>query len=116
MALAASLKGKARAILEGVGEFESLRYSELESRLKLRFREGHMAQTFYTQFTNRRQKFGEDLPTLGAELERLSRLAYPECFLEVRDKIACAQFIAALSDSFLRQTLQLEAQISLKPL
>lgn len=103
MALATSLKGKARVILEVV-ELENLGYSKLESRLELRFGEGHMThcQTFYKQFTNRRQKFGKNLLTFGVDLERLSRLAYPECSLEVRDKIACAQFIAALLDVFLK--------------
>lgn len=54
------------------------------------------------------------MATLGADLERLSRLAYPECSHEIRDKIACAQFIAALSDGFLKRTLQLESISSLK--
>ena len=73
-----------------------------------------MAQTFYTQFTNRRQKFGEDLSTFDSDIERLSRLAYSKCSFEVQDKIVCAQFIAGLSDSFVKQTLQLEAQFSLR--
>jgi len=114
VALATSLRGKARAVLDGVEDFERLHYNELESRLLLRFGEEHMAQTFYAQFTNRKQKFGEDLPTLGAELERLCRLAYPECTPEIRDKIASAQFIAALSDGFVRRTLQLEGLTSLR--
>lgn len=32
----------------------------------------------------------------------------------MRDKIACAQFVSALSDGFLRRTLQLEGVTSLK--
>jgi len=80
----------------------------------LRFGDGHLAQTYYTQFTNRKQRNSEDLASLGADLERLSRLAYPECSHEVRDKIACAQFIAALSDGFLKRTLQLENITSLR--
>lgn len=32
----------------------------------------------------------------------------------MRDKVACAQFVSALSDGFLRRTLQLEEVISLK--
>jgi len=40
--------------------------------------------------------------------------AYPECTKEVRDKIACAQFIAALTDSFIKRTLQLEGVNLLK--
>lgn len=65
------------------------------------------------QFTNRRQRFGEKFAALGSELEKLSRLAYPECSPEIRDKIACAQFVSAISDKFVKQTLQLEGITSL---
>lgn len=102
-ALASSLRGKARSVLDGIFEIESLKFEELKSKLELRFGEGHLAQTYYTQFTNRKQKNSEDLPTLVADLERLLRLAYPECSHEVRDKIACAQFIAALTDEFIKK-------------
>jgi len=60
------------------------------------------AQFYYLQFTNRKQRVGEELVSLDSKIERLARLAYPKCSLdystslEVRDKIACAQFIAAL--------------------
>jgi len=46
VALATSLRGRVCAILDGVVNFENLRYSELESRLKLHFGEGYVAQTF----------------------------------------------------------------------
>lgn len=114
VALASNLRGKARSVLDGVFEFEHLSFEELRNKLELRFGEAHLAQTYYTQFTNRKQKSSEDLPSLAADLERLSRLAYPECSHEVRDKIACAQFVSALSDGFLKRTLQLENVSSLK--
>jgi len=44
----------------------------------------------------------------------LSLLAYPECTKKVRNKIACAQFIAALTDGFIKRTLQLEGVNSLR--
>jgi len=52
----------------------------------------------------------------GTDLERLVRLTYPECSLslEMREKIACAQFISALLDGFIKRTLQLEGVNSLK--
>jgi len=50
------------------------------------------------------------LATLGSELDRL---AYPECPHEIRDKIACAQFISAIFDNFVKRTLQLENIMSL---
>jgi len=108
------LRRKARAVLNGVTEMENLRFEELRTRLELHFGEGHLAQTFYMQFTNRKQKPFEELVAFGADIERLSRLAYPEYTKEIRDKVACAQFIAALSDGFIRRTLQLEGVSSLR--
>lgn len=112
--LASCLRGKARSILDGILDIETLEYEKLKRKLELRFGEGHLTQTYYTQFTNRKQKFSKDFATMGADLERLSYKAYPECSHEIRDKIACAQFIVAMLDGFVKQTLQLENVISLK--
>jgi len=112
--LASSLRGKARAVLNGIFEIENLKFEELRSRLELHYGKRHLSQTNYTQFTNRRQKSAEDLASLGSDIERLSRLAYPECIKEVRDEIACAQFIAVLSNGFIKRTLQLEGVVSLR--
>jgi len=112
--LASCLRGKARSVLESVEDLGSLEYSELRSKLELRFGEEYFSQDYYSTFTSRKQKFGEDFAALGADLERLSRLAYPECPYAVRDKIACSQFISALSDNFLKRTLRLEGINSLK--
>lgn len=60
------------------------------------------------QFTFRR--YEEDFAALGSELEKLA-LAYPESFAS-RDKIACAQFVNALTDNNLRRTLQMEGVTS----
>ena len=114
VALASCLRGKARTVLEGIAEIESLTFSDLKAKLELRFGEELSAQSCYLQFTNRKQKNGEELSALGSDLERLARLAYPECSHEVRDKIACAQFISALSDGFVKRTLQLEGINSLR--
>lgn len=75
MVLASCLRGKARSVLEAVENLEGLGFSELKAKLELRFGEGNSAQNFYTQFTSRKQKFGEDFASLGVDLERLSRLA-----------------------------------------
>lgn len=114
VALASSLRGKARSILDGVAELEKLSFFELKSKLEFRFGEEQLSQAYYSQFTNRKQKSGEDFVAFGAELERLARLAYSECSHELRDKIACAQFISALTSGFVKRTLQLENITSLK--
>jgi len=65
----------------------------------------HSLQNYYSQFTNRKQKFGENIASLGFDIERLSQLAYPECSDSIRYKIACAQFVSALFDRFVKRTL-----------
>jgi|GEM_PF-2455060 len=112
--MVSSLRGKARVVLESVQDLENLSYDELKSKLELRFGETHSSQNYYSQFTNRRQKFGEDIASFGSDLERLARLAYPECSQAIRDKIACAQFVSALSDRFVSRNLQLEGITSLR--
>jgi len=57
-----------RSILDGIFEIENLRFEELKSKLELYFGEGHLAQTYYTQFTNRRQKFFKDLMSLDSDI------------------------------------------------
>ena len=114
VALASCLRGKARSVLDGIAELESLTFLDLKAKLELRFGEELSAQSCYLQFTNRKQKFGEELAALGSDIERLARLAYPECSHEVRDEIACAQFISALTDGFVKRTLQLEGVNSLQ--
>lgn len=104
----------ARSVLETVQDIERPDFSELKSKFELRFGEGHLSQNCYHQFTNRKQHFGEDFAALGSELEKLlARFAYPECTYAVRDKLACAQFISALTDS-VRRILQLEGITSLR--
>jgi len=114
VALASCLRGKARAVLESVENLANLDYAELKSRLELRFGEGQLSQDYYASFTSRRQKFGEDFASFGADLERLCRLAYPEGTFTLRDKIACSQFVSGIADSFVKKTLRLEGLNSLK--
>jgi len=55
---------------------ETLDFAELKSKLeKLRFGESQSAQNYYLQFTNRKQKFDENLATLDTNIEKLSQLA-----------------------------------------
>lgn len=60
VALASNLRGKARSVLDGVFEIENLSFEELKNKLELRFGERHLAQTYYIQFTNRKQRSAED--------------------------------------------------------
>ena len=81
------MRGKARAVLESVQNLENLDFSELKSKLELRFGEAQLLQNYYSQFTNRKQKFGENIASFGSDIGRLSQLAYPECSDSIRDKV-----------------------------
>lgn len=72
-----------------------------------------MTQSYYFQFTNRKQK-NEDYAAYGLEIERFARLAYPECAHEVRGRIACAQFVPSSANGFVKRTLQLEGITSIR--
>ncbi|KYN37436.1 hypothetical protein ALC56_08190, partial [Trachymyrmex septentrionalis] len=65
--LASCLRGKARGII----------------RVTFR-RSAQSLQNYYSQFTNRKQKFGESIASFVSDIERLSQLAYPE--------LACSQY------------------------
>lgn len=78
VALAFCLRGKARSILNGIIDIEKLKFTDRESKLEFRFGDGHLAQTYYTQLPNRKQKFSKNIPSLGADIDHLSQLAYPE--------------------------------------
>lgn len=54
------------------------------------------------------------MSALGTDLERLVKFTSPECMQEIHDKIACAQFVGAISNDFIKRTLQLEGITSLK--
>ena len=113
VALAASLRGKAKGVLSSYTNTEFLDLRSLLEKLEARFGE-HFGSSSYSLFQNRRQRLGEDLPTLAADIERLAGLAYAECSQEVRDKIACSQFIGGIYNISVRETLQLERITSLK--
>ncbi|XP_071578115.1 uncharacterized protein [Temnothorax nylanderi] len=102
VALASSLRERARSILETVQDVERLSFAELRTKLELRFGEGYSSQNSYSALTNRKQKFGEDLTAFGSDIERLSRLAYPSapmnCEIKSLARNSCPPFRIILSD------------------
>ena len=113
IALAASLRNKAKSVLSSFKDTETLDLKTLLDKLEARFGE-QSGSSSYSLFQNRRQKPGEDLPTLAADVEKVAVLVYPECSLEVQDKIVCSQFIIGIYNIGVRETLQLERITSLQ--
>ncbi|GFT55465.1 CCHC-type domain-containing protein [Nephila pilipes] len=51
-----------------------------------------------TELKTRRQKPGESLQVLAADVERLMSLAYAECPLDIRESLAAQYFVDAIRD------------------
>lgn len=110
IALAGALRGKARSVLEGISHLD---FEELKMKLELRFESAYSFQNCYSLLVANKQASDESLTELGAEIEKLVRLAYPDVPLETRDRIAVGQFINALSNQRTRETLQIEGACTL---
>ena len=76
IALAASLRIKAKSILSSFKDTETLDLKTLLEKLDARFCK-HLGSSCYSLFQNRRQKPKEDLPILSADVEKLAALACP---------------------------------------
>ncbi|GBM98132.1 hypothetical protein AVEN_229774-1 [Araneus ventricosus] len=70
----------------------------MEKSLESRFGDSHLTQFYRTELKTRRQKPGECLHALAADMERLMNLAYAECSQEVRDSLAAQNFVDAIRD------------------
>ncbi|GBO07924.1 hypothetical protein AVEN_215828-1 [Araneus ventricosus] len=83
--LVASLRGSAAEVLQGIPADKLTDLTTVEKALESRFGDSHLKQFYRTELKTRRQKPGESLQELAANVERLISLAYAECPLDVRE-------------------------------
>ncbi|GBO32287.1 hypothetical protein AVEN_84049-1 [Araneus ventricosus] len=67
-----------------------------------------------TELKTRRQKPGESLQVLAADVERLMSLAYAECPQDVRDSLAAQYFVDAIRDEDIQHATRLMEAKDLK--
>ncbi|GBM68851.1 hypothetical protein AVEN_189741-1 [Araneus ventricosus] len=96
--LVASLRGTAAEVLQGITSDKLTDLMTIESALEARFGDSHLTQFYRTELKTRRQKPGESLQILAADVERLMSLAYAECPQDVRDSLAAQYFVDAIRD------------------
>ncbi|GBM75919.1 hypothetical protein AVEN_125330-1 [Araneus ventricosus] len=82
--LVASLRGSAAEVLHGIPSDKLTDLTTIENDLEARFGDSHLTQFYRTELKTRRQKPGESLQVLAADVERLMSLAYAECPQDVR--------------------------------
>ncbi|GBM30117.1 hypothetical protein AVEN_78515-1 [Araneus ventricosus] len=96
--LVASLRGSAAEVLQGIPANKLTDLTTIEKALESRFGDSHLTQFYRTELKTRRQKPGESLQELAADVERLMSLAYAECPLDVRESLAAQYFVDAIRD------------------
>ncbi|GBM42684.1 hypothetical protein AVEN_217027-1 [Araneus ventricosus] len=96
--LVASLRGSAAEVLQGIPSDKLTDLMTIENALEARFGDSHLTQFYRTELKTRRQKPGESLQVLAADVERLMSLAYAECPQDVRDSLAAQYFVDAIRD------------------
>ncbi|GBM62896.1 hypothetical protein AVEN_177249-1 [Araneus ventricosus] len=96
--LVTSLRGSAAEVLQGIPADKLTDLTTIEKALESRFGDSHLTQFYRTELKTRRQKPGESLQELAADVERLMSLAYAECPLDVRESLAAQYFVDAIKD------------------
>ncbi|XP_055933054.1 uncharacterized protein LOC129963054 [Argiope bruennichi] len=96
--LVASLRGSAAEVLQGIKAEKLMDLMTIEKALESRFGDIHLTQFYRTELKTRRQKAGENLQVLAADVERLMSLAYAECPRDVRESLAVQYFVDAIRD------------------
>ncbi|GBO22965.1 Retrovirus-related Pol polyprotein from transposon 297 [Araneus ventricosus] len=96
--LVASLRGSVAEVLQGIPSDKLTDLTTIEKAVEARFGDSHITQFYRTELKTRRQKPGENLQVLAADVERLMSLAYAECPQDVRDSLAAQYFVDAIRD------------------
>ena len=100
--LAISLRGPALTVLTNLPEEQRGDFTALAAALRNRFGNNHQAELNRAHLRSRMKKREETLPELAEDVERLTRLAYPEAAEAMIVVLAKDQFIDALPDEDMR--------------
>ena len=119
---AVSLRGSALNVLTNLPEKQRRSYSALVRVLKNRFGTGHQAELNRAKLRTRMRRHDETLPSLAEDVERLTRLAYPNAAEEMITTLSRDQFVDALQDEDTKlrvrqlrpQTLQRALEVALE--
>ncbi|GBO17952.1 hypothetical protein AVEN_43138-1 [Araneus ventricosus] len=85
--LVASLRGSAAEVFQGIPSDKLTDLMTIEKALEARFGASHLTQFYRTELKTRRQKPGESLQVLVADVERLMSLSYAECALRMSETV-----------------------------
>ncbi|GBM84012.1 hypothetical protein AVEN_110142-1 [Araneus ventricosus] len=96
--LVASRRGSAWEDLQGIPADNLTDLTTIEKALESIFEKSHLTQLYRNKLKTRRQKPGESLQVLTADLERLMSMPYAECPLDVRESLVAQYFVDAIRE------------------
>lgn len=97
LALAACLKGQARAFYLGLNPVDRSSYCRLVQKFSERFGSVRQQTRYLTKFETRRRNLGETIASLGDDLRLLVQRSYPELGPDAQESLALHQFYKAIS-------------------
>ena len=89
-------------MLGDIDKTQRTSYTDLVAALDSRFGTSNRTEMFRVSLRSRTRKPAETLPELAQAIRRLTRQAYPDAPISLRESIAKDQFIEALTDPELR--------------
>ncbi len=100
--LAISLRGPAATVLANLPPEDRHDYQKLNKALESRFGSAHQTELNRMRLRTRTRRREESLPELSEDVERLTRLAYPDAAESMVDVLARDQLIDAMPDEEMR--------------
>ena len=107
LSLILALKGPAAELIQKVPPENQNIYAKLTKALELRYGDKHLCEVYRELLKARRQRSGETLREFEANVDRLTRLAYPEESEDFRKWISLIVFIDGIRDSKLQHVLRM---------
>ena len=104
--LAVSLQGTALTVLTNLPEEQRSDYGALCAALENRFGNTRQVELNRARLRNRMKRREESLPELAEDVERLTRLAYPDAGEQMITVLAKDQFIDSLPEEDMRLRIQ----------
>ena len=97
-----SLRGPATGVLSSLPPEEHHNYAALTAALEICFGAKHQVELNRMRLRSRTHRRGEGLPELAEDIERLTRLAYPDAPATMIEVLARDQFLDAIPDEDLQ--------------
>ncbi len=112
--LAISLRGPAVTVLTNLPPEQRRDYAALSKALENRFGSAHQTELNRSRLKSRTRRRDESLPELAEDIERLTRLAYPDAPESMVDVLARDQLVDALPDDDTRLRIRQSRPDSLR--